>query len=127
MQSNSKKSNNKETGSIGEELAATFLTRKGYQILERNFVAGKVEIDIVAKNGNDVVFVEVKTRLNAVVEPEKAVTKSKQKNMAMAAEQFIIEKQLNLPVRFDIISINFIDNKPEITHFEDAFYPFITL
>lgn len=127
MQSNSKKSNNKETGAIGEELAVAYLKKNGYDILMRNYVAGKIEVDIVAQIGNDIVFVEVKTRFNAMVEPEKAVTKAKQKNLAQAAEQFIVDKQLNLPARFDIISINFIDNKPEITHFEDAFYPFITL
>jgi len=121
------KKNNKQTGNLGEEMAEKFLIKKGYTILERNYTAGKAEIDIIAKNENYIVFVEVKTRFNALLEPEKAVNKAKQKHLAAAAEYYITEKNLNYAARFDIISINFINNKPHTEHFVDAFYPFITL
>lgn len=119
--------NNKEKGNLGEDIATKYLQDKGYLILERNFTSGKAEIDIIAQHQNDIVFVEVKTRFNALLEPEKAVTKAKQKHLAFAATAFIEDKQPGKQARFDIISINFINNKPQIEHFEDAFYPYIAL
>ncbi len=117
------KSQNKETGKLGEDLAADFLTRKGYQILDRNFTSGNVELDIVCRHRDEIVFVEVKTRYNAIIEPEKAVGKAKQRNMALAAGGYLARKKIVSNIRFDIIAINIFNGKVDIAHFEDAFYP----
>jgi len=117
-------SNHILVGKTGEELAVTFLKEKGYEILHTNLRLEKVEVDIVAKDKNQIVFVEVKTRSSAMVEPEKAVNKSKQKNLQWAAEIFLEERQLKNELRFDIIAIVKQKNNTDIEHFEDAFYPY---
>lgn len=111
-------------GKTGEELAISFLKEIGYEILYTNLRLEKVEVDIVAKDKNQIVFVEVKTRSSAMVEPEKAVNKSKQKNLQRAAEIFLEERQLKNELRFDIIAIVKQKNNTDIEHFEDAFYPY---
>ena len=115
--------NNKLTGQKGEELATNFLEKKGYKILDTNFISGKYEIDLICEFQNKLVFVEVKTRHNAKVEPEFAVNKSKQQHIARAAEGYMRLKKLNQEIRFDIIAINHGNGQTEIIHFEDAFYP----
>jgi putative endonuclease len=114
--------NNLLIGKTGEELAVSFLKEIGYEILYTNLRLEKVEVDIVAKDKNQIVFVEVKTRSSAMVEPEKAV--SKQKNLQRAAEIFLEERQLKNELRFDIIAIVKQKNNTDIEHFEDAFYPY---
>jgi putative endonuclease len=117
-------SNHILVGKTGEELAVTFLKEKGYEILHINLRLEKVEVDIIAKDKNQIVFVEVKTRNSAMVEPEKAVNKNKQKNLQKAAEIFLEERQLKNELRFDIIAIVNQKNNTDIEHFEDAFYPY---
>jgi len=117
-------SNHILVGKTGEELAVSFLKEKGYEILHTNLRLEKVEVDIIAKDKNQIVFVEVKTRSSAMVEPEKAVNKSKQKNLQWAAEIFLEERQLKNELRFDIIAIVKQKNNTDIEHFEDAFYPY---
>jgi putative endonuclease len=114
---------NIETGRKGEDLAANFLEQKGYRIVEKNFVASKVEIDIICKKDKLWVFVEVKCRNNALVQPEMAVGYSKQKNIARATSTYLYLHKIVEPIRFDIIAINFLNGKVDIAHFEDAFYP----
>ena len=116
--------NNLLIGKTGEELAVSFLKEIGYEILHTNLRLEKVEVDIVAKDKNQIVFVEVKTRSSAMVEPEKAVNKSKQKNLQRAAEIFLEERQLKNELRFDISGIVQQKNNTDIEHFEDAFYPY---
>jgi putative endonuclease len=116
--------NNLLIGKTGEELAVSFLKEIVYEILHTNLRLEKVEVDIVAKDKNQIVFVEVKTRSSAMVEPEKAVNKSKQKNLQRAAEIFLEERQLKNELRFDIIAIVKQKNNTDIEHFEDAFYPY---
>jgi putative endonuclease len=114
---------NKQTGKMGEELAAKFLANKGFQIVCQNYVSSKVEIDIIARKDKLLVFVEVKTRFNALVQPEMAVDYTKQKHIARAASSYLSKHQIVDPIRFDIIAINFFNGKVDIAHFEDAFYP----
>lgn len=116
-------SKNKKTGAEGEEIAAAFLARKGYRILQRNLRLEKAEIDIVAMDGEQLVFVEVKTRSSDMVEPERAVTKAKQRTMMKAAELYQDIFKMENELRFDIIAIYRGPGKTEIVHFEDAFYP----
>ena len=113
-----------ELGKLGEELAAEYIVKKGYQILERNWRSGHKEIDIIALQDDVLVVVEVKTRkTDDYGEPEIAVGRDKQRMLIRAADAYVRFKNLDVDVRFDIISIVITDNEPEIEHIEDAFIP----
>jgi putative endonuclease len=115
--------NNRLTGQKGEELAIQFLEKKQYKILDQNFVSGKYEIDLICEFQDKLIFIEVKTRHNAKIEPEFAVNRSKQLHISRAAEGYMRFKKINKEIRFDIIAINHANGITEITHFVDAFYP----
>lgn len=105
-------------GNIGEEKAVELLIKKGFSILERNYRYKKAEIDIIAKYDTFLVFIEVKTRKNNDFgNPEETVSERKIELFQNAAEHFMIENNINLMLRFDIIAIT----GNEIIHFEDAF------
>ena len=111
-----------ELGKIGEELAINYLINKGYQILERNWHSGHKEIDIIALDGDTLVAIEVKTRKsNTFGDPDIAVGVMKQKMLIWAADAYVRYKNLDVDVRFDIISIVFTDTDKKIEHIEDAF------
>jgi putative endonuclease len=115
-----------ELGKQGEKMAVAYLAKNGYDILEQNFYFDKAEIDIIAqKNKETIVVVEVKTRnSNFFGNPQDFVSPSKIKLLVKAANEYIISKNLDVEVRFDIIAV--IQNKREekIEHFENAFYHF---
>ena len=114
--------NNQDFGKLGEDLAVEYLVNKGYQILERNWRSGHKEIDIIALDGNTLVAVEVKTRKsNTYGEPDIAVGLMKQKMLIWAADAYVRNKNLDVEVRFDIISIVITDTDKHIEHIEDAF------
>lgn len=109
-----------QTGQNGELLAQEFLKKKNYLILHTNWRHQHAEIDIIAKDGNMIVFVEVKARNNDRFGlPEDFVDDKKIEKMQEAAEAFIEEYNWDGELRFDIISI---EKDNVITHFEDAFY-----
>ena len=112
-----------ELGKIGEDLAVEYLQDKGYQILERNWRSGHKEIDIIALSDDGVlIIVEVKTRKSDDFgEPDIAVGITKQRMLIWAADAYVRYKNLDVDVRFDIISIVISDAEPEIEHIEDAF------
>ncbi len=113
-----------ETGKKGEALAANHLRQNGYTILETNWQSSHKEIDIIAQKGDLLVVVEVKARKTAFFgEPEEFVTRSKQKMLIAAANHYLSKNNLDLEVRFDIISVLFKGEKYRVTHIEDAFYP----
>jgi putative endonuclease len=121
----SKKSNFKDFGKKGEEIAEQLLIEKGYTIIKRNFRFGKGEIDIIAKDGDYLVFVEVKSRKNlSFGEPEYAITQSKIKQLKKIAEAYLYINGINNQLcRFDVITI--VGEKEEelkINHIENAFY-----
>ena len=102
-------------GKLGEELAVNYLIGKGYEILERNWRNIHKEIDIIAKDGTDLVIVEVKTRqTDEYGNPDVAVTKKKQRMLIAAANAYITRNNLDIETRFDIISIVFKDDAPVI-------------
>jgi putative endonuclease len=112
-----------ELGKTGENLAVALLEEKGYRILERNWRLGKEEIDIIARDGNFIVIVEVKTRTsNIFAEPESAVTKSKQRILVRIANAYVRYRRQQGEVRFDIITIIIKPESQEINHIVDAFY-----
>ena len=113
-----------QLGKLGEDHAVDYLENKGYQILERNWHSGHKEIDIIALMDETLAIVEVKTRKsNDYGEPDIAVGAYKQRMLIWAADAYVRYKNLNVDVRFDIISIVFTDGEPQIEHIEDAFIP----
>lgn len=116
--------NNSQKGTQGEEIAIAHLLKNGYQILEKNWRSGHLEIDVVASNNQYLVVVEVKLRASdAFGRPEDFVTKSKQKKLIKAAAAYITENNINCETRFDVISILHNENVLELEHIEAAFYP----
>ncbi|MEY5047141.1 MAG: exonuclease RecJ [Bacteroidota bacterium] len=108
-------------GESTESKACEYLQEKGYVIKERNYRSGKNEIDIIALKNNELIFVEVKYRKNDDFGfPESMVDKSKQDRIKACANDYIFATNWNGGIRFEIISI--IGTKPDIMHFEDAFY-----
>lgn len=113
-----------ELGTKGEDIAARFLEVAGYTILERNWRSGHREIDIVARKEDLLIIIEVKTRSGTSFgDPEDAVTDKKIRRIVSAADAYLRHSNLELPVRFDIITI--IDNNGhiDIRHIEEAFFP----
>ena len=113
-----------ELGKDGESAAVDYLKKNGYNILHTNWRKGHFELDIVAETEDELVIVEVKTRSEgSITDPEDAVTNQKIRNIVAAADAYIKFFDIDLPARFDIISI--IGKSPnfEIDHIEDAFYP----
>jgi putative endonuclease len=104
-------------GAWGETIAARFLRKKGYRIIERNFQSFAGEIDIIAGEGNVTVFVEVKTRSSTIFgQPEEAVNETKFTHMKRAANAYLKSRKVQRtdePHRFDVISI-FADRKTRV-------------
>lgn len=111
-------------GTLGEDIAVDYLRRKGYVLVERNWRSGHKEIDIVARQGDTLVFVEVKARANLMYgNPEDAVTRRKMHLLVMAADAYLRCNALDCDVRFDVITITGTVQKPYIRHYEHAFRP----
>ncbi len=112
-------------GQRGENEAAAHIAQMGYTILERNWRIGKAEVDIIAKDGEVLVFIEVKAKTYTHFgAPEESVSTHKENLLIDAAGHYMELIGHEWEIRFDIISIIF-DNKelPVIQHFKDAFYP----
>ncbi|MDA3893365.1 MAG: YraN family protein [Salinivirgaceae bacterium] len=115
-------SQHNETGKEGEKAAVQHLQKKGYKIHATNWRYNHKEIDIVAQQNDEMVFVEVKTRATTAFElPQEAVTKQKMKNLVYAADAYLQEKEIDLESRFDIVSVLAQDEYKILEHIEDAF------
>jgi putative endonuclease len=113
------------TGKQGEILACTFLEEKGYQILERNWKNRFEEIDVIARDGDELVIVEVKTRSStAFGNPEQAVGLRKQRLLVNAAESYILKHDSHLETRFDIVTVILEGTSSRVQHLPRAFSPF---
>ena len=111
-----------EFGQTGEELAVDFLRQKGYTIIDVNWRSGHKEIDIVAEKDGCLVFVEVKSRRNTDYgRPEDAVSQRKIRRIVLAADAYMRCFKLDLPVRYDIITVTGKGAGVRIEHIEDAF------
>ena len=114
-------------GNRGERAAIRFLRKQGYKILHRQYRSRMGEIDVVAKDGERLVFVEVKTRKSSAAgEPFEAVTFEKQRKLTKLALAYL--KRYNLlehSTRFDVLAVIWPegDRKPQITHYKNAFEP----
>ncbi len=116
----------KELGEYGEELATLHLIKQGYTILERNWFFGKNEVDIICQKEEGVlVVVEVKARNSDFFgDPQSFVSPGKQKTIVKVANEYVLENDLNVEVRFDIIAVLKNSKQERLEHFEDAFYFF---
>lgn len=113
-----------ELGKEGEEEAIRFLEQKGYQIRHRNWRTGRKELDIVAVFQEELVIIEVKTRRNKQFgRPEESITEQKIRRIVASADAYVRKFNIDLPVRFDIISLTGEKSSLEIEHIQDAFYP----
>lgn len=111
-----------KTGNEGEDLAASFLQKKGYEIVIRNYRYKHAEIDLIVKQKELLVFVEVKTRSSSSFgEPEDFVDAKKATKIFEAAEHYMFESNWNGNIRFDIVSVK-TGFKTEVVHFEDAMH-----
>ena len=121
----------REIGNFGEDAAVKYLKKKHYKILERNYTAGKLELDIIAKKRKEIVFIEVKTR--SVISLDNmpygraadAVDLEKRQNTVSAAYAYMKKNPNNLNMRIDVIEV-YLDKNSErpkiltINHFENA-------
>jgi len=115
-------------GKDGEAAAISYLKERGYSILHANWRKGSYELDIVAKTADELVIIEVKTRsAGSIINPEDAVTNQKIKRIIAATDFYIKCFDVDLPARFDIISVISNQQNFEIDHIEDAFYPPVTV
>lgn len=113
-----------ELGKAGEEEAALYLENEGYTICHRNWHSGRRELDIVARKDNELIVVEVKTRRNDEFgNPEEAVTGRKIRSIVASTDVYLKKFGIDLPVRFDIITV--VGTKPpfQIEHIREAFFP----
>ncbi len=111
-----------DLGKLGEDLAAKYMLNAGYKILNRNWIYQKKELDIVATDGKCLVIVEVKSRSTDYFEhPSDAITLSKIKFLCRATQGYVDLKDINMEVRFDVISVIKRNGKFVIEHIEDAF------
>lgn len=112
--------NKRQTGTIYEQRAAGYLRRHGYRILQCNYFCPLGEIDLVAKEGAYLVFVEVKYRSSSRMgEGQCAVDARKQRRISRAAQYYLMEHHAweGIPCRFDVVAVN----GQEITLIRDAF------
>lgn len=118
----------RELGDMGERLAQTYLIKKGYQIIQKNYLKPYGEIDIVAKNRGVLVFVEVKTRIKTTNEsylpPETNVNYGKGRKIIKTAQVYLMENSIpeNIFWQIDVISVelDYTIRKAKIKHFENA-------
>lgn len=116
--------NNKETGNKGEEIAAGWLIKNGYRLLERNWRFRHWEVDIIAAKGQFLHFIEVKTRRSLRYgRPEESITRDKMSNLKNAAEEYQYQHPEWKYIQFNVLAITLIDEKvKEIFMIEDVYF-----
>jgi putative endonuclease len=110
-------------GKSGEDLACRELERRGYAIIARRYRVRGGELDVVARDGETIVFVEVKARAGRMFgDAVEAVTPLKQLRMTRLAEQYLMRYRLSdCPCRFDVVSIHYEDSGARVDVFQNAF------
>ncbi len=113
----------KELGRRGEEIAFRYLKKKGYRIIEKNYVCKMGEMDIIAAEKDTLVFIEVKTRTSREFgPPQLAVNTWKQRQLSKVALSYLNEKRLrDVKARFDVVAIVLVGKNEEIELIQDAF------
>ena len=119
------------TGSRGEEIAERTLLAQGYRILERNWRFKHLEVDLIASDGNILVFVEVRTRNDSRYgQPYESIGRQKEQKLARAASIYLNQRGYDGEIRFDVVSVvlphdlpSGIVFEPEVAVIKDAFWP----
>jgi len=113
----------RQRGKLGEDVAVAFLQKNGYVVIEQNYYYNHGEIDIIAREGETLIFVEVKLRRSiAFGEPEEAVTPKKQELLRRTAEGYMIERNIGeANCRFDVVAIVMRDGTAECKVLKDCF------
>jgi len=120
-----KTKNTKTLGDTGEKIAKNYLREKGYKILDKNFRYSKLgELDIIAKQGDNIIFFEVKARMRkglSEFKPEDNITRTKQKKLVKLAQIWLAKRKLDTGWQIDILAIEIYRNKTfDIRHLENA-------
>ena len=113
-----------DLGREGERLAARFLRKRGCRILQRNYTCPCGEMDLVVLDGDEIVFVEIRTRTDeAFGHPAESVTPRKQRQIGRVASHYAARHRLtDRPMRFDVMAVTAVQSgRPQIEHFPDAF------
>ena len=114
-----------ELGKKGEQLAVDFLLKNNYTIIERNYRFDKAEVDIIAQHKDTLAIIEVKTRsTNEFGNPQDFVKPKQIQRLVKAVNEYVIENDLDVEIRFDIIAIVKQGKDYNIEHLENAFYHF---
>ena len=115
----------KETGNRGEGLAADYLTGLGYRIVRRNYRFRRTEVDLIAWDGDILVFIEVKTRTTTPYGPPGTFyTPAQQRRTSRAAAAYMEEIDYDWEIRFDLVAILYrAPADYDLTHFPDVFFP----
>ena len=112
-------------GKVGEKCAVKYLKKNKYKILEQNYATHFGEIDIIAKDSDYYVFIEVKTRTSDKFgEPMEAVTDFKQRHIIRSAQSYLMTNKIDenqIKIRFDVIEVKSENGKNEINHIKNAF------
>lgn len=117
-------SDKSELGRRGEIIATNYLLKNGFEILHNNWTYKNLELDIVAKKGEYLVFVEVKSRSETfILDPIDAITPKKQKFLFNAAESYAEIYEREEKIRFDIVLVVFNEQSHKLEYIEDAFRP----
>lgn len=114
-----------ELAQFGEDIAAKYLKHNDYEILTRNYHSVFGEVDIICKKKGQLIFLEVKTRRSKKFgEALAAITESKRKKIVKTAYDFVSRRELNLPMRFDVITIEYVskDNNYTFNYIKNAFF-----
>jgi putative endonuclease len=113
----------KPLGRKGEDLAASHLRNLGWEVLERNYRTKLGEIDLVCRDHDSIVFVEVKTRASAdFARPDESVTQRKQAKLRRLVEEYLVAHRLEASdVRFDVLGVTLSGRRPEFEHIVGAF------
>jgi putative endonuclease len=111
------------TGKKGEEEACNLLIKQGYEIYHTNWRWNHYEIDVIAAHAGELVIVEVKTRSgDCLLSPEESVNHGKIKRLVAAADVYVRRFGLDMPVRFDVVTVTQSGSGYTTEHIEDAFY-----
>jgi putative endonuclease len=114
-----------DLGKLGEELAVEFLQKNGFTILETNWTFQKAEIDIIAQKDNVLAVIEVKTRSSIDFGlPQDFVKPKKVQLLVKAANEYVVQNDLDVDVRFDIIAVMRNGDKFDLEFIKDAFHYF---
>ena len=116
-------SDRRSVGEAGESAAVDYLKEKGYHILRRNYRYQRGEIDIIAEDRDDVVFIEVKARRSkSYGDPEDGINPDKCRRIRRVASGFLFENHIDdRPCRFDIVAVEYEGEKIVLRHIMDAF------